>query len=952
MKKSYKLILSVCLSTILMIGMGLVPKINAEGNKVLYEKVEDEIITAGLKYEKKTKMLNNGFVDIHVLIMDLQNENIDLDILRSSEEWGIKDQLTDMAKANAKVVGGINASFFDTSRNPTDILGVEYEQGNYSYIKENYNVGNDKTASIMVTKDNKIEFGFIGANIMITTEAGGTLYINSINGYDDLLNPNIFNINAMKDTTGLEKYDDLYKIVVEQEQIIKIVEPKVVATIPEDGYIITVNAKNIGNILNTYKVGMGIKSTIKSTIADNIYNMILSGGGKILSDSQVVREGLIVQPNARHPRTALGITADGTQLISMVVDGRGSSMGATHNELAGYLLEYNVSDAIHFDGGGSSVLISRELGKTNIKINNRPSDGVERRIINGLGFVTNAPEGKLNQIEVRANVDRVFINNSVSFEVLGYDEYYNPVEIDEKKIGWANQGIVGTWKDNIFTPTSAGKGEFTCYYDDLEANVSVVSIDKYIDLDIEPRVLRLDIGKTGSFEILGTDEDGYKSKVNNEDVSWDIVEGNIGEFHEGKFISNGNEGISKIRATVGGKELSAYVVVGNELVVAETFEDINISSVAYPETVIADAILTNKNVYAGDQAVQLNYRFDISKNTQAAYVVLEKSMIEKPIMKLGLNVYGNNSNHMLRGKIVDAIGKDYNITFAKEINWDGWKYVETDIPKDVKYPITVERIYVVALENEKISEGTIYFDEMIKAESYDISHLIYDKKEMIDDPLLTQEPESNDFKISIFGATSGRNRLLDELVLNKAYESVAGSDLTIFAGNTNVDESKISNNHIIWNNTYSIWDYDEVRIISLATGNGGMLKTDPLQWEKIFDDLNESNQKNIIIIANGNPLYKEQFLNKREGELLHQTLADYQHKTDKNIFYINASGYDFNVDYYEGIRYIDMNGLWYNIPNNDKINLNTSFYTANFYLNKNSLEYTIENLYPKVEIGE
>ncbi len=78
----------------------------------------------------------------------------------------------------------------------------------------------------------------------------------------------------------------------------------------------------------------------------------------------LVREGeALVDPplsnsfaTARHPRSAIGVTADGTTLL-VTVDGRTTmGAGATLTELAALLVELGAEDAINLDGGGSTTM--------------------------------------------------------------------------------------------------------------------------------------------------------------------------------------------------------------------------------------------------------------------------------------------------------------------------------------------------------------------------------------------------------------------------------------------------------------------------------------------------------------------------------------------------------------------------------------------------------------------
>jgi hypothetical protein len=98
----------------------------------------------------------------------------------------------------------------------------------------------------------------------------------------------------------------------------------------------------------------------------------------------------------RHPRTAVGMMADG-KIIFVVVDGRqpNYSMGASLPEMASIMQFLNVTQAINLDGGGSSEMIIQNVLK------NRPSDQhadgrVKARTLSN-AIVLQAPAATLNK---------------------------------------------------------------------------------------------------------------------------------------------------------------------------------------------------------------------------------------------------------------------------------------------------------------------------------------------------------------------------------------------------------------------------------------------------------------------------------------------------------------------------------------------------------------------------
>lgn len=96
---------------------------------------------------------------------------------------------------------------------------------------------------------------------------------------------------------------------------------------------------------------------------DNYYREVLHAGG--------------TSGASRVPRTAVGATKNGTRLMLVVCDGRGSngSAGLTISELADLFIEKGMDYAVNLDGGGSSEIVGFDGSILNV-----PSDGSERSV--------------------------------------------------------------------------------------------------------------------------------------------------------------------------------------------------------------------------------------------------------------------------------------------------------------------------------------------------------------------------------------------------------------------------------------------------------------------------------------------------------------------------------------------------------------------------------------------
>lgn len=118
----------------------------------------------------------------------------------------------------------------------------------------------------------------------------------------------------------------------------------------------------------------------------------VAGGPRLLVNGSVnidgVAEGFGPEfTDADFPRTAAGISADGKTLIIVTVDGRQTlSHGVTLRQLAVILQAHGASQAINFDGGGSTA-----LSVAGVQVNSPGGDGYERPVADMLFVYSDHP---------------------------------------------------------------------------------------------------------------------------------------------------------------------------------------------------------------------------------------------------------------------------------------------------------------------------------------------------------------------------------------------------------------------------------------------------------------------------------------------------------------------------------------------------------------------------------
>lgn len=108
--------------------------------------------------------------------------------------------------------------------------------------------------------------------------------------------------------------------------------------------------------------------------------LIQNGTIKVSNNEERMFTGKAI--NDKHPRTAMGYTADG-KLIILVVQGRmpGVAEGASLTQLAKLLLDLGCVEALNLDGGGSSSMLVN--GRETIK----PSDKEGQRAVPGVFMI-------------------------------------------------------------------------------------------------------------------------------------------------------------------------------------------------------------------------------------------------------------------------------------------------------------------------------------------------------------------------------------------------------------------------------------------------------------------------------------------------------------------------------------------------------------------------------------
>lgn len=615
------------------------------------EKIETTVLMEGLTYKEIARATDKGFLDIYILEYDLNSENIDLDILRNNEEWDKRTSLSSMVLP--ETLAGVNASFFDTSATYSDILGFEVEEGEITYAKNEYNRNWAQTSSLNLKEDGTATLGYISNQIVLATETGTTVYVNSVNGMQDFSNTTIFTGNVVSNSAVADSKADLYKVVFKEGRVVRVVPPKTIAYLNEDEMAIVTPDESV---VNLFPLGAGVVYYVSTNLGDALsnYELILSGGGTILKDGQVLQDGLQVSANVRAPRTAVGTTED-NKLITMVVDGRGMSIGATFDEMAQLLLEQGVTNAIHFDGGGSSEIVALNYNNANV-IQNVPSDGKERNIANGLGFSSTVTDSYLASIVLESSEENLFINNSTTLTIKGYDQYGRAYFVDDSSGIYSVEGLEGTFSGNTFIPTTAGIGIVKVMVGNVESQIPINVVEVAKDITVRPASKTISPYENVKLNSTVTSYENNTMPLDLNNATVTLVNPEMGRVDNGYFYSNGTLGVAYIQISFAGITKTIAVDVSNSS--TETVYNLN------------DTFSTLDNKY-------INYQDAINQGFQEILMLgrIEVDGVETALRGVTeVNTLGQNSALKI---FSGGIGSPAVMNFSM-FNYFGNKFSESD----------------------------------------------------------------------------------------------------------------------------------------------------------------------------------------------------------------------------------------------------------------------------------
>jgi hypothetical protein len=867
--------MKVKIKYLVIISLLMVLSVSRNYATIIHEESSIETISPSINYIEKTQFKSNKWIIIKSLVVDISDEGTNIQALYNQENLRQSKKMSELVAMQENILGAINGDFFNS--NQKTAIGPLID--NKKLI---YNGIDDATFNVFgITKVNKPFIGHINrfkpdVKIGNTTIPVSYMNKNFTNLNEIVLLDNTYGKTSIGNSTAVE----LTEVVINNNQVVDLRVNESPIEIPKNGFIVVIPKDSN---FDTKNISIGDSFIYKDPkILDFLDTLI--GGGSILVDKGELNSEFSLPINGNHPRSAIGFTEDYTKVILTTVEGRKTFVpGVTESELAEIMIDLGAYYAINLDGGGSSTLIKRDFGKVSYQPTNYLSDGTERRVYNGIGIASNYEAQDIQKLELILDQQHTIPKQPISLELLGSDLYYNPIIINDSLVEFSSN-LQGEFIDNTFYPTETGKGIIKAEYNGLTITKPIEVHDKLAEIKLNQYHLKLDQNETVELKAEVITNKGYKIPIDLEQLTFDLDHSNF-SISQNQFTLR--EDLQDRIITVSYGELKTEISLNMntfESVILDDFEEIKGKHGVYPVDLNGKFNLFNTSI-DGSKSGRLFYNFTkYPTETRASYYIYDHEIsVAKNVNKIKLDVFGTlGKNHWLRLKVSDKNGVAHNLTLARNIDWQGWKTVETEIPSYIEGPISIQRIYVVETDYSNANDGLILFDNLRMEVPIEIN--------------LNKNTNYED----VFETTMDTNYRLDNLYVTNENTDIQSKNFKIITNNNELIKEYPNLSLNIDLNYSSLKDESKL-VLKLNNSSQTLNHDSGKQWLFFKEKLENSADQNLIIYLN-NPLT---FKNNLEEDLFLKLIKEHQNTNKSNIFIIAESD-SFKLNYIEGFPVINI----------------------------------------------
>lgn len=495
--KLNKIILTGLFSAILLVSSPLNNNVTlaASLSPTILEENHTTPISSGVVHHDIRRFTPDGWLSLDVIRIDLTDRYTEIGPLFHQE--GLSKRTTVKGLVEQKnAVAGINGDFFNTTHIPTS-LGALIHNGQMITSPNNL-------PTFYITDNNEPRIDYMSKTMTIINNTSGRLLtIDTVNKlHANFETITLLNRHWGQNSLGTQFRGDLYEVLIQDGIVLDRHFGGDPFPIPQNdtGFVLTSKSTN----LLDFNIGDAISYSLQSGPDWNSLKFAIGSGGMVLRDGVLTNTDVNIK--GLHPRTGLGISQDGREVILVTVDGRDPYFKGVSQETLGAILKnLGAYNGINFDGGGSTMMAVKPLGQTSATVVNKASES--RSVVNGVGVFSSAPTGYLDKLTLTKNKENVYIGNSIALDLKAYDEYNNIFNYNVNDINWSVSDNLGVVSNGSFIGNQPGIGTITASINNISATTPIRVLGYPIDSNTDI------LNKLSEIQ-----EGGFKLAVYNEPV--------------------------------------------------------------------------------------------------------------------------------------------------------------------------------------------------------------------------------------------------------------------------------------------------------------------------------------------------------------------------------------------------------------------------------------------------
>lgn len=661
------------------------------------------------------------------------------------------------------------------------------------------------------------------------------------------------------------------------------------------------------------------------------------------------------------PRTALGFSQDGRRMFLLSADGRQAAFaeGLGLDELATMMVELGAYSAVNLDGGGSTTILAREPGGSTAQLENRPSDGAERSVPNGLGLFAPKGSGRLKAFWVETALDptraagsstvapshpeRVLLGLSRTLTAAGYDETYGPAAGSPR---WRTSN--GTVHNGVFVGRKPGDTKVIAENRNARGEIALTVLGSVArTAPTKEQVALTGPAESATFGVLGYDGEGTSAPVEPADVTltYDTNLLDITPNADGQYTVKAKQatGSALVTIDVRGKRSVLPVTVGLTEASVADFTDTTGWTFFGERATGAVAPAPGRT----GQGLRLTYDFTQSTGTRTGGALAPAGLVlpgQPKAIRVWVNSTGKGEWASLQawdgnGVLLPAFRAGY-LTFT------GWRQLEFPVPAGTAYPLTLRRFYGAETVATNSYKGDLVIDDItaLVPPSLDVPPQPVVKDPIIrttaggdwrfavmsDAQFVARDPDSDivrnarrtlreikaadpDFLI-INGDLVDEASAADFALAKQILDEELGGTLPYryIPGNHERGNNSLDNFRAVFGDTQQVFDHQGTRFITMDTSGINLRASDWTQLGRLRSSLDAAAKdrrvKSVVLVQHvpprdPTPARASELSDRKEAATIEAWLSEFQDRTGKGAAFIGAHVGTFHASHVDGVPY-------------------------------------------------